>query len=103
VLRVIVLFPVLLILVVFALSNPQPVQLGFWPTDFALQAPLSLAVLAGLAIGLLLGALVVWGSALVQRRRARAAERRVRLLETELQDFQARLSPRPTPLPPPDA
>ena len=48
----IVLFPVLLILVVFALSNPQPVQLGFWPTDFALQAPLSLAVLAGLAIGL---------------------------------------------------
>ena len=100
--RAIVLSPVLLILVVFALSNPQPVQLGFWPTDFALQAPLSLAVLAGLAIGLLAGAFVVWGSALVQRRRAVRAERRVRLLEAEIQDFQARLSPRPVPLPPPD-
>ena len=93
-LRVIVLFPVLLILVVFALSNPQPVLLGFWPTDFMLRAPISVAILVGMAIAFVLGAFCVWAGALMQRRRARIAERRVRHLEAELQDTQARRVPR---------
>jgi uncharacterized integral membrane protein len=103
-LRLVLLFPVLLILVVFALSNPQPVHLGFWPTDYAVQAPLSIAVLVGMGIAFLVGALIVWFSAIAARMRARNAERRIRLLEAEVQGLKARLMPATAPpLAPPDA
>ena len=86
-------------LVLFALSNTQIVQLGLWPTDYSIQVYLSLAILAAMAIAFLLGALVVWFSVLAQRRRARRAERTVRLLESELDGLKARLSS-PDSLPP---
>jgi lipopolysaccharide assembly protein A len=43
-----------------------------------------------MAIAFLLGALVVWMSELSQRRRARRAERTVRLLEAQIEALQAR-------------
>jgi putative membrane protein len=46
------------IVVVFALSNRQPVLVGFWPFVEGLSMPLYLAVLLPLLIGLLLGWLV---------------------------------------------
>jgi putative membrane protein len=97
-LRVIVGLPLLVILVVFALSNTEPVRLGFWPTDFTLQTPLSSAVLTGAAIAFLLGGLLVWVSELGQRRRARRAEENVRVLEERLEELKARLA---RPLAPP--
>ncbi len=77
--------PFLLLLVVFALSNRSTVRLGMWPTDLSLDVPLSLAVLGAGAVFFVLGALVTWISTLSQRRRARRAESRVRLLERELE------------------
>jgi lipopolysaccharide assembly protein A len=62
-----------------------------WPTDFSLELPLSLAILAAMAIAFLVGGLLVWFSALAQRRRARRAELEVRLLEAEVQSLKARL------------
>lgn len=100
--RVVLAVPVLLILVLFALSNQQAVQLGFWPTDFALVAPLSLTVLAGMAIAFLLGAIMVWFGVVGARQRARRAERQVRLLEAEVAQLKARILPAPASLPPPD-
>lgn len=97
--RLLILIPILLVLVLFALSNTGTVQLHFWPTAFAVQAPLSLAILGGMALAFLLGGLVVWFAELGQRRRARRAERSVRLLEQQLQEMRARL-PQPA-LPPP--
>ena len=43
-----------------------------------------------MAIAFLLGALVVWMSELSQRRRARRAERTVRLLEAQIEALKAR-------------
>ena len=40
--RLLIGLPLLLLLVLFALSNTAPVRLGLWPTDYALQLPLSL-------------------------------------------------------------
>src|SRR3979490_1618604 len=77
-------------LVLFALSNTEVVRLGMWPTDYGIDVPLSLAILVAMAIAFLLGALVVWMSALAQRRRARRAERTVRLLEAQIEALQAR-------------
>jgi uncharacterized integral membrane protein len=97
-LRVIVGLPLLIILVVFALSNTEPVRVGIWPTDYTLQAPLSVAVLVGAAVAFLLGGLLVWLNELGQRRRARRAEENVRVLEERLEELKARLA---RPLAPP--
>jgi putative membrane protein len=91
--RLLIALPLLLLLVLFALSNQEPVPLRFWPTDYSLVLPLSLAVVGGMAIAFLAGGSLVWVSALAQRRRARRAEQTVRLLEAQVQDLKARLPP----------
>ena len=85
----IVAFILCLPLVLFALSNTEVVKLGLWPTDYGIDVPLSIAILVAMAIAFLLGALVVWTSELSQRRRARRAERTVRLLEAQIEALQA--------------
>jgi uncharacterized integral membrane protein len=80
-------------LVLFALSNTETVHLYVWPTDYSLDAPLSLAILIAMAIAFVLGALVVWLSVLAQRRRARQAERTVRVLQEEVSHLKARTEP----------
>src|SRR5580704_2993160 len=89
----IVAFFLCLPLVLFALSNTEVVRLGFWPTDYGIDVHLSLAILVAMSIAFLLGALVVWMSELSQRRRARRAERTVRLLEAQIEALQARPAP----------
>ncbi len=86
----IVTFVVCLPLVLFALSNTEMVRLGIWPTDYGLEVHLSLAILFAMAFAFLLGAMVVWMSELSQRRRARRAERAVRLLEAQIEALKAR-------------
>lgn len=88
--RFLIALLLLLPLVSFALSNKTPVRLGMWPTDFALEVPLSLAVIGGMAIAFLAGALLVWVSELALRRRARHAEQMVRLLEAQVEELRAR-------------
>jgi uncharacterized integral membrane protein len=95
----IVTFVVCLPVVLFALSNTEIVRLGLWPTDYGIDVHLSIAILVAMAIAFLLGALVVWISELSVRRRARRAERTVRLLEAQIQALQVRIAP-PMSLPP---
>ncbi len=84
----------------FALSNMQAIQLALWPLDYTVQLPLSLAILGGMAAAFLLGALVVWMAELGQRRRARQAERTVRLLEAKIEELKARIPVASLSLPP---
>ncbi len=93
--RLLIGLPLLLLLVLFALSNTAPVRFGLWPSDYTLQLPLSLAVLGASAIAFLAGGAIVWLSELAQRRRARQAEHTVRLLEAQVQDLKARLPQAP--------
>lgn len=96
--RLLISLPILLLLVLFALSNTAPVQIGIWPTGVSLHAPLSLVVLGGMAIAFLLGGVLVWFAEVGQRRRARRAERTIRMLEQQVQELKARM-PQPA-LPP---
>ena len=98
-LRIVLAFPFLLLLVLFALSNPQPVHLGLWPTDYTVDAPLSLTVLLAMAAAFFLGALMIWFSASAARGRARRAENRARLLEAQVQELKGRTTS--AALPPP--
>jgi putative membrane protein len=93
--RLLIALPLLLLLVLFALSNTAPVRLGLWPSDYSMQIPLSLAILGAMAIAFLVGGVTVWVSELAQRRRARRAEQTVRLLEAQVQELKARLPPVP--------
>src|ERR1700753_3760845 len=95
----IVTFIICLPLVLFALSNTEIVRLGLWPTDYGVEVHLSIAILVAMAIAFLLGALGVWVSELSQRRRARRAERTVRLLEAQVEALRARAAS-PMSLPP---
>ena len=103
--RALIFAPLLFILVLFALSNPQPVRLGLWPTDLTVDIPLSITVLLAMAVAFVLGALLLWFSAIGARLRARRAEHAVRMLEAQVKELKARVSPVPsgtvTALPPP--
>jgi uncharacterized integral membrane protein len=87
-LRTLIALPVLIVLILFALSNPQPVTLGFWPTDFKVATPVSAAILVGAALSFLLGSLFVWLPALGVRRRARKFERAARRLEDQVSSLK---------------
>jgi putative membrane protein len=82
--RLIIALPILLLLVLFALSNAGPVQLALWPTDLSLQTPLSVAVLVAAGLFFLLGAIVASLGSFGSRGRARRAEKRVQALEEEV-------------------
>ena len=99
--RVIIAIPFLLLMVLFALSNPQPTEFKLWGTDYAVTIPLSLAVLGAMGVAFVLGALLLWMSVLAARRRTRRAENHARLLEAQVAELKAKLAsaPAPSPLP----
>ena len=82
--------PLLLLMILFALSNTDPVRIGLFPTDLSIEMPLSVAILAAMGIGFLLGGLRVWTDALRHRRAARRAQATVRLLEAKQREQVAR-------------
>ncbi len=88
--RVLLAAPVLIVLVVFALSNRQVVQLGLWPTDILIDLPLSVTVLVAAGLFFIAGALMTWGASVAMRGRARRAERAVRQLEAEVRALKSR-------------
>jgi uncharacterized integral membrane protein len=100
--RALIFAPLLFILILFALSNPQPVHLTLWPTDLAMELPLSITVLVAMAAAFVLGALLLWLSVLGTRMRARRAESQVRALEAQVAELNQRLAKSPgTVLAPP--
>jgi uncharacterized integral membrane protein len=92
--RTIILIPILLALVVFAASNPAPVTLALWPTQWSVSAPLSVATLAIAIIFFLAGAFLVWVPAQATRVRAGFAGRRVSKLEAQVAKLQGQLDTR---------
>ncbi len=90
--RLILASPLILLAVLFALSNTESVRVGLWPTDLLIEAPLSLLVLAAMGIAFLLGALTTWVVGVGARMRARKAEQAAEKLRAEIQALSARLA-----------
>ncbi len=80
----IAMFPVTVILVLFAISNRHSVEVHFWPMLTGLDLPLYLVSLVAMVVGFLIGGSVAWAAAGDSRRRVRAAERQVRFMKTRL-------------------
>jgi len=91
-LGLIALVPLVVVVVLFASSNGQLVQVRLWPFDLAWEASLAVVVLVAAALAFLFGALVAWGSALPARRRAGRLERAGKVLESELDVMKAQLA-----------
>ena len=88
--RLLLAAPVLVLLIVFALSNQQVVQLGLWPTDIMVDVPLSVAVLVAAGVFFIAGALMTWSASIAMYTRARRAERALRQLEAQVQSLKTR-------------
>jgi putative membrane protein len=82
--------PLLVVLALFALSNPQDVEIRLWPFDLAWISPLGVAVLVVAGLAFLLGAGIAWAAGLPGRRRAARIEQAAKLLEAELAALRAK-------------
>ena len=91
-LRWLVAIPLLILMIVFALSNMEPVALELFPTGLTMPLPLSLVVLAAMGIGFFMGGVFAWLPALRHRRAARHATEALRVMEAKHQELTARLS-----------
>ena len=78
-----------LMAVLIAVSNSQPVQLTVWPLPHILVMPLYLLVIGLLMLGVLSGALIGWWVARHHRRRAREHARESARLEREVVHLRA--------------
>ena len=92
ILRLVIIIPLLLLLVLFLLSNSAALKLGLWPTDYTVTLPASLVILGAMAVAFLAGAFLVWVSELGRRRRARQAEQAVAVLEEQVKALKAQLA-----------
>jgi lipopolysaccharide assembly protein A len=79
------------LLIPLALSNRQPVSLGFWPLPFLVDLPLYLLVLSLLLAGFVIGAAAAWIAGRRMRRDLRRRRRRVEALERELAAARSQL------------
>jgi uncharacterized integral membrane protein len=88
-LRFLLIFPLLLVLALFAVSNMAPASLGLWPTGITVQMPVGVAILTVSACTFVLGALLVSFGAWRDRRRANRAEARLAAANAELRALRA--------------
>lgn len=84
----VVSLPVTLIVVSFALSNRQGVDLALWPLAEIVTAPLYLAVLAALLLGVAVGWLLTGATLWRANAQARAQARRVAAQEREIAELK---------------
>jgi uncharacterized integral membrane protein len=100
-LSLVITIPLLLVLIVFAVSNRQLVELNLWPFFIVQDVPLFLLALGMLAIGALAGAAWMWLPLTRWRLRARSHERRIVELEAALAENRAIVAQLRAPAPPP--
>ena len=80
----IIMLPVAVVAVAFAVSNRDAVAVALWPFPGSLAAPLYAIVLAAVVVGFLAGGAVAWLSAGRARRQARRSTRRAESAEDTL-------------------
>jgi uncharacterized integral membrane protein len=90
-----ILVPLAIVLVVFAVANRQTIQISFDPFDQAhpalsLALPLFALILAMVICGVIIGGVAAWLGQSKWRGRARRLEREARALREELDELRQR-------------
>ena len=91
VLSFLVLVPLGLVLVTFAVVNRHMVPVDLWPLPVSMQLPFAVAMMFIFVIGVLWGGMVSWMNALNSRRLARKSKRRASQLEIQLRQLKDRI------------
>lgn len=82
--------PLTLLIILFAVSNRGPVDIGFWPTTFQITIPIYVLALVMIVVGFILGGTLVWTEATGDRLRARHFRRKSEGLEQDLEKAKMR-------------
>ncbi|MDO9708890.1 LapA family protein [Paracraurococcus lichenis] len=98
--RWILILPLLILLVLFGLSNQQAATFQLWPTDLTWTGPLYVGVLVIGAAFFLLGALIAWFASFPHRSRAHRMQEAAQVMEAELAEHRAAAAKRVGPVPP---
>ena len=83
--------PLMILAVLFAISNRGPVELELIPLPGSVTVPVFILALGVLAVGFFGGGFISWVNAGKTRSRARIAERKVRDDEREIADLKHKL------------
>jgi uncharacterized integral membrane protein len=93
-----ILLPLFLVVIVFAIDNSDAVDISVWPLmDEKIAMPVHILVLIGLFIGFIFGGLVAWMQGGGTRRRLRQFSRRALADEREIDRLKSRLAEIETP------
>lgn len=84
-----------LLLLSFALSNREPVELSLFPLTERLATPLFLPVMLAILAGALIGGAVVWLDSSAQRRQSRASRKQAEELQKQVDQLKTDLAARP--------
>lgn len=87
----IIMVPVALAVISFAVNNRAAVEVDLWPVPYTVAAPMFAVVLASLVGGVVVGGLIAWLSGGRARHRARANAKRAAAAEHELSTLRQRL------------
>ncbi|MBI1273582.1 MAG: DUF1049 domain-containing protein [Alphaproteobacteria bacterium] len=86
--------PLIALAVCFAVGNREPVIVNLWPLGYEVALPIYMLALVPLAIGLVLGGLVIWFGGLRHKLQARKLAREVGKLRDQVGDLQTKLESR---------
>jgi uncharacterized integral membrane protein len=100
----VILVPLAIVIVVFAVANRQPVTVSFDPFSsaspaYAATVPLFVLIFIILILGVIIGGIAAWLRQSPWRRTARKLDADVRALHDELAEIRRRFGTHPAPPP----
>lgn len=88
----ILVLPLAVVAVIFAVMNRTPAALDLWPLPWQIQAPVFLILLGSLAVGLLAGLLLALFTGGAKRRRLRQYQQANERQAIEIRDLRRQLA-----------
>jgi len=79
---------IFLLVLCFALSNPQSTDIGLWPLDSVIQVPLYIVALVPFLAGLIMGCGAGWVATVPHRLKVRRLNRELSALSSRIADLQ---------------
>lgn len=84
----IIFIPLLVVVIVFAISNSQEISISLWPLPFMIEMPFYLSILIVGFVFFLFGGMIAWLPHVGVRHKLKITQKRVKDLEEDLKNCQ---------------